>query len=116
MDRPEMLELWNDMWKEGNWVPSWPDSLGGMTAKEASWSPDAVTHSIWQEVAHTIFWRRVTLCKIDDDETPSDEEVEGLQFAVPENPTDEAWSTTLHDLEQTQKAIAEAIQDGSKDV
>ncbi len=61
MDRDQMLELWTDMWKEGNWVPSWPDSLAGLTASEAAWSPDIVTHFIWQEVAHTIFWRRVTL-------------------------------------------------------
>src|SRR5258708_35580527 len=100
MERPEMLELWNDMWKEGNWLPSWPDSLAGLTAKEASWSPDAVTHSIWQEVAHTIFWRNVTLEKMAGGESPTDEKVERLQFAAPDNPTDKDWSTTIQELEQ----------------
>ena len=39
MDRSELLELWNDMWKEGNWVPSWPDSLAGLNAETAAWTP-----------------------------------------------------------------------------
>jgi len=61
MERPNLLELWNDMWKEGNWIPSWPDSLAGLTAEEAAWSPDPNCHSVWQQVVHVTFWRNVTL-------------------------------------------------------
>jgi hypothetical protein len=116
MERSEMLELWTDMWKEGNWVPSWPDSLAGLSTQDAAWKPDANSHSIWQEVVHTIFWRRVTLNIMGGGKSPTDEEVEHGEFAAPDNPTDAAWSSTVHELEKTQTAIADAIQDDSKDV
>ena len=116
MERAEMLDLWNEQWREGNWVPSGPDSLAGVTAENAAWKPDDRTHSIWQEVVHTIFWRKATLTIMDGGSSPSGEDVERLEFAAPEPPTEETWSATLSELEQTQEAIAAAIQDESKDV
>ena len=75
MDRTEMLELWNDMWKEGNWVPSLPDSLAGLTAEDAAWLPNPSCHSIWQEVTHLIFWRKATISRIAGGPGPSEETV-----------------------------------------
>ena len=116
MERTEMLELWNDMWKEGNWVPSWPDSLSGLTAEDAAWKPDAKTHSLWQEVVHTIFWRRYTLTSMAGGAVPSTEEVRRQEFAAPKDANEAAWTATVQDLEQTQMEIAEAIQNPDKDV
>ena len=116
MDRDQLLELWNDMWKEGNWVPSWPDSLAGLTAQAAAWSPGSGGHSVWQEVVHVTFWRRVTLDRMAGGPAPSGEEVERLEFAMPEVVNQETWAAAVEALKRTQDEIAAAIQDENADI
>ena len=116
MDRSEMLTLWNDMGSEGNWVPSWPDSLAGVTAQEALWTPHPGCHGIWQEVAHATFWRQVTLARMEGGTPPDEAEIEAKQFALPAQPDAEAWAAAVAALQQTQGAIAAAIEDETKDV
>ena len=116
MDRTELLELWNEMMGEGNWVPSWPDSLATLTVEQALWTPDPPCHCIWQEVAHVIFWRNVTLKRMAGGDGPSEEEVEAREFALPETPDADAWAKTLAELREVHEALAEAIADESKDI
>jgi hypothetical protein len=116
MEREKLLELWNDMGQEGNWVPSWPDSLAGLSAEEAAWSPDPQCHSLWQEVVHVTFWRRVTLDRMAGGTPPGEAEIERLQFAAPEVTSDDAWAAAVEALKQTQDEIAAAIQDPAKDI
>jgi hypothetical protein len=116
MERETLLELWNDMWKEGNWVPSWPDSLAGLTVEDATWTPDPKCHSIWQEVVHVTFWRRVTLDKMAGGAAPSAEEIERMEFAMPDVVSDATWEAALAALKQTQDEIAAALQDESRDI
>ena len=72
------------MAKEGNWVPSWTDSLNGLTAEEAAWTPSEGGHCIWQEMVHVTFWRQVTIRKFTGGPSATDEEVEKYEFALPE--------------------------------
>ena len=116
MDRKQLLELWNDMWLEGNWVPSWRDTLQELTAEEAAWSPDARCHSVWQEVVHVIFWRRVTLERMSGGGPKDDATVEREEFAMPEVRDAAAWSKALAELDQTQQDLAAAIASEDKDV
>lgn len=116
MDREEMLSLWNNMWEEGNWVPSWPDSLAGLTAQTAAWQTDPPCHSIWAEVVHVTFWRRVTLDQMAGGGSPDAEKVAQEEFAVPTDAGEAAWAATITALQQTQEEIATAIQDPAKDV
>src|SRR5438105_15827685 len=105
MDREQLLELWNDMWSEGNWVPSLPDSLAGLTAEEASWSPEPRCHSVWQEVVHIIFWRTVTLDRMVGGAPPSDETVLRKEFAAPAVTTHAPWANAVAPLTRTQDDI-----------
>ena len=116
MDRQKLLELWNDQMKEGNWVPSWPDSLASLTVEEALFTPDPPCHCIWQEVVHVIFWRGVTLTRMAGGDQPSDEEVEAREFALPETPDADAWKNTLAALQASHDALAAAIADEFKDI
>jgi hypothetical protein len=116
MDRSKLLELWNDMWKEGNWVPSWPDSLAGLSAETAAWSPDPKCHSIWQEVVHVTYWRKVTLNRMAGGAAPTEEEIERLEFAVPQVADEDAWTAAVAALKATQEDLAAAIQDESRDI
>lgn len=116
MDRQQVLELWNDMWNEGNWVPSLPDSLAGITAAEAAWSPEPRCHSIWQEVVHLIFWRTVTLDRMAGGAPRSEETVLREEFAAPETASEEAWAEAIAKLKGTQDALAAAIQDPAVEI
>jgi hypothetical protein len=116
MQREQMLELWNDMANEGNWVPSWTDSLAGLTPESASWTPGRGCHSVWQEVVHVIFWRKATLRMMDGESGPSAGEVAKGEFAQPDPPNAEAWTATVDALKETHERIAAAIQDPNADV
>lgn len=116
MDRDQLLELWNDMWKEGNWVPAWPDSLVNLSVEEALWTPDPKCHSIWQEVVHVTFWRRVTLKQIAEGVRPAEEEIEHCEFALPLTPDQEAWTAAVEALKQTQNELSAVIQDEASDI
>ena len=116
MERNELLELWNDMWKEGNWVPSWPDSLVDLNADRAAWTPDPKATCIWQEVVHVTFWRRVTLDQIAGLPQPPSEEIEKREFAMPGEVSNESWLATVSELQRTHDEIAAAIQDENKDL
>ena len=116
MNREQLLELWNDMWKEGNWVPSWPDSLADLNVDTASWSPGPNAHSIWQEVVHVTYWRRATLNRMAGGGPTTDEENEQLEFALPDKISDESWEAAVTALKQTHDEIASAINDETKDI
>ena len=115
MDRTELLELWNEQMAEGNWVPSWPDSLAGLTVEEALWTPDPPCRCIWQELIHVIFWRGVTLERMAGGEGKR-EDKDRLEFALPESPDSAAWKDTLAELQASHDSIAEAIADESKNI
>ena len=118
MDRDLLLELWNDMWKDGNWVPSWPDTLGDVNAEQAAWKPgdDPMCRSIWEETSHVIYWRRVTLARFAGGQPPTEEEINRLEFAVPVDQGDTEWKSAVDLLRETQVELAAVIQDPSSDV
>ena len=111
-----MMQLWSDMAKEGNWVPSWPDSLAELNAESASWTPGLNCHSIWQEVVHVTFWRRATLSLMAGGSSPSSEEVEQKEFALPASLDAESWAATVADFERAYTELAAAISDSAIDV
>ncbi len=118
MNRDELRRLWDEMSAEGNWIPSWPDSLRGLSAEDAAWKPDDTNtdaHSIWQEIVHVTFWRRVTLGAITNEPRPTDDEVNAREFAAPDpssdGVTESAWAAAVAALEQSQRAIADELCD-----
>ncbi len=112
MNTAQILERWQEMWQEGNWIPSWPDSLKGLTAEQAAWVPGAFPcHSIWQEVVHVIFWREATLRLMTGGNPPTEGEIEAKEFAPPPVVTKKAWAETVAALKKTQDALAEKIEE-----
>lgn len=124
MEREQILQLWNDMWQKGNWIPSWPDSLAGLSAEQAAWIPKtanlsvnpSLAHSIWQEVVHVTFWRRATLAQMAGGVAPTQEEIDQAEFAMPDGLSEQAWRETLEALKNTHDEIAAALLDESQDV
>ena len=116
MERDEMLKLWDDSWVEGNWVPSWQDSLADLTAIEASAVPLVGTHTIWQEVVHVIFWRNATLNHMARMPRFTDEYILENEFRSPAVQDDTAWQITLDDLKTSHFAMRSAILKEDADV
>lgn len=116
MDRDQLLSMWNDMAQNGNWVPSWTDSLAALTPDEALWRPAEGCHSIWQELAHVVFWRQVNLRWMHGGPAATAEEVEQRDFMLPSVTDESAWKATVAEFDRTQSEIAAAIQDPENDV
>ena len=118
VNRDLLLELWNDMWKEGNWVPSWPDTVNDVRAEQAAWKPveDLQCRSIWEETSHVTYWRRVTLDRMTGGEPPTEEDINRLEFAVPADKNEQEWRKAVDLLRETQHEIAAAIQDQATDL
>ena len=116
MDRGALLQLWNDMAKEGNWVPSWPDSLANLSPQAAAWTPGPNCHSIWQEVSHVIFWRQATLKLMAGGASPTADEVEQHEFALPDTVDADSWAATIESLRRTHEDIVAAIVGNEADI
>lgn len=115
-DREQMLQMWLDMSGDGNWVPSWTDSLADLSVEDATWTPVPNAHCIWQEVVHVTFWRNVTLAKLQGRSSPSGDEVERMEFALPDDRSEESWKAALQAFSEAHSAIADAIRDEEADV
>ncbi len=101
---------------EGNWVPSWTDTLANVSPEEALWTPEPPCRCAWEELAHVIYWRQVTLRRMAGGEPPTEEEIEAREFALPTQADEESWKATLAVFQQTHEAIAAVITDESQDI
>ncbi|MBC8140489.1 MAG: DinB family protein [Armatimonadetes bacterium] len=115
MERRELLEIWDEMQTEGNWIPAWTDSLSGLTVAHAAQIPGPNGHSVWQETVHVTFWRRATLARMRGETPPTGEEARAREFAAPapDSPdaTEENWQKTVADFWDTHHAIRAALAD-----
>lgn len=114
MDREVLLALWDESWTEGTWFGSWSRALAGLTPAQAAWRPQPNAHSIWQLVAHVTFWREISLATLAGEPRPSAEDIARRNFPEPAATTDAAWSATRSALEASQRAIHDAIANGSE--
>jgi hypothetical protein len=114
MDRESLLALWDESWTEGTWFGSWSKSLAGLTPAQAAWHPQPGAHSIWQLVAHVIFWREITLDTLAGKPRPTADEIARRNFPEPAHVTDEAWDAARAALEASHRGIREAIAHGSE--
>ncbi len=116
MECKDMLKLWNESWTEGNWIPSWQDSLSGLSAEAAAANTQPFVHSIWQEVVHVIFWRNATLNHIARKPNFTEEFIRTEEFKEPETIDETAWSVVLTNLKNSHDSIVHAILDENCDV
>src|SRR6476660_7018341 len=116
MTRDDFLQLWRSTWDGDGWFASWKKGLERTTAAHALWKPGLQRHSIWQNVNHVIFWRRVTMCDIEGRPKPDKDETERMNFAEPQDKTEAGWKKTLADLEKSHHDIEGVIADSSKPI
>lgn len=116
MNRPTIAQLFNDAWTEGLWAASWSKSLDGLTPQQAAWKPAPGRHSIWQIVAHMLFWREDALGRLAGRPQPTEAEVAKLNFPDPSEPTAAAWEELRRRFAASQQAISAKLADPAADV
>lgn len=114
MERDALLALWDESWTEGIWFASWTQALDGLTPAQAAWRPKPDLHSIWQLVAHVIFWREYTLDQIVGGPKLADDEVARRNFLEPAAVSDPAWRETRERLAASHRGIRAAIADSAR--
>ena len=110
MDRQYLAKTWDEGWNTGLWAASWEQSVGGLTAQQASWKPAPQRHSIWQIVEHIIYWRQVQLRRLETGQEPTSDELAQRNYPDPVTPSEAAWAECRKKLEDSQSQIAGAIR------
>src|SRR6185503_1766140 len=100
-DREFLLKLWDESWTDGIWIAPWSKAVETLTPAQAAWRPAPERHCIWQLVNHVCMWREYTLAKLEGRATPTREDVERGNFAMPASATDEEWRKSLARLRAT---------------
>ncbi|MCC6428782.1 MAG: DinB family protein [Phycisphaerales bacterium] len=109
-DRQLIAKWWDEAWNEGLWAASWSQSLDGLTAEQAAWSPAPGRHSIWKLALHMIFWRHSWIRRAATGIKPTDAEIARDNFPEITNPSEASWAATRRVFEDTQKQIAEILK------
>jgi hypothetical protein len=112
MDRSSFVKLYEDLWSNGLWAAPWSKAVADLSPQQAAWKPAAERKSAWQIVSHVTFWRNYFLQKLKNpDMKMPEEEILRQQWAVPDQPTDAAWSDARKNLEASHTAIAAAMKE-----
>lgn len=113
MNHETLLKLWNESWDQGIWIAPWRKAVEDLSATQAAWRPAPNRHCVWQIVEHVCFWREYTLAKAYGRATPSKDEVERANFAMPETSTEAEWRRSIERLQQSHEALRAAIKDSN---
>lgn len=116
MDRLGLSKLWNEAWDTGLWSASWSKSVEGLTAAQAAWKPVPQRHSIWQIVAHVVFWREEALRRLAGQPKAAEDVVARMNFPPPATATESAWKEALQQLATSQEAVARTLADERADI
>lgn len=111
MNRTDLQRWWDTAWRDGLWAVGWEKALDGLSPQDAAWRPAAGRHSIWQIVAHMIFWREDGLRRMAGGGPPDAETLRKLNFPEPAEISAAAWEQTRARLSATQQRMHEALGD-----
>lgn len=107
----DVLHRWREAWSTGLWAAPWSRVIADVTAAQAAWKPSPQRHSIWQIVAHVVFWREEAARRIRGQGKTPDDQVAPLNFPQPDAPTDAAWSALRDRFETTHRLIEAAASE-----
>ncbi len=116
MEPTLLIDWWKNAWAQGLWPASWRAAVQGHTPAQAAWRPGPGRHSIWQIVAHMLFWREHELAQVAGKPRASDAEIAAGNFPEPTDVSEGAWRRTVERLKQTQDRIAALYKDPAANV
>ncbi|HSY11288.1 MAG TPA: DinB family protein [Verrucomicrobiae bacterium] len=103
-----ILKHYDDVLSGDPWhgEPVWT-VLSNISFTTAAARPVGSAHSIWEIVAHMIFWEGVVIKRLAGERAGL---VEELNFAVPTNLTQENWEKTLEQFRASNQLFRQALK------
>jgi uncharacterized damage-inducible protein DinB len=101
-----IAKLFSDLQHGDCWIgTNFKETLHGVTAATAAKSIDDHTNSIWQLVAHLIYWRTSVINRINGNLNPPP----FPDFKLPEELNEANWKQTLQDFEAVYHQLRSTI-------
>ncbi len=101
-----IVKLFEDLQHGDCWVGNnFKTTLHGVDALAAADSISGSSNSIWQLIAHIIYWRTTVVNRL----TGSDNPPPFKDFLLPDELSEANWKQTLHDFEAAYHALRNAI-------
>lgn len=85
-------------------------SLRGVPAEVAAWKPAPERHTIWELALHIAFWKYIVLRKIVGGAPGGFPRSPADWPAVPDPPSDEAWTEDRRLLREVHRELADAME------
>jgi DinB superfamily len=84
-------------------------SIRGLTAQKAAWRPRRGRHNIWELVVHAAYWKYVVYRRLAGEARGSFPLKGSNWFERPTERTERAWRADVLLLEQTHRALRDAV-------
>jgi hypothetical protein len=101
-----ILKLFTDLQHGDCWVgTNFKETLHGVNAEKASTKLNENINSIWEIVAHLIYWRTKVKNRLEGNNNPPP----FIDFRLPEQQNETTWKQSLHDFEGVYHSLRAAI-------
>ncbi len=105
-----LLQLLDEAYERKTWHgPNLRGSLRGLSAEEAAWQPSANRHNIWEIAVHCAYWKYAVRRRISGEKRGSFPLKGSNWFERPVKKTEDAWRADIALLEETHRALRDAI-------
>ena len=84
-------------------------SIRGLQMEQAVWRPGAGRHNIWELVVHAAYWKYIALRRLTGSARGSFPITGSNWFVRPQDATQAAWRSDVALLEDTHRALREAV-------
>jgi uncharacterized damage-inducible protein DinB len=88
--------------------PSLKGSLRGVTASQAAWRPAGASHSIWDLVLHSAYWKYAVRRQLTGEKRGAFPRKGSNWFSPPAAATEKEWRTLLALLDDEHRQLADA--------
>lgn len=106
-----LLHLLDEGYKKKAWHgPNLRGSIRGLTVKEAAKRPGPRRHNIWEIVVHCAYWKYAVRRRILGEKRGSFPLKGSNWFERPAKKTEDAWRADIALLEETHRALRDAIE------
>ncbi len=105
-----LLALIDEAYEQKTWHgPNLKGSLRGISAKEAAWRPSPGRHNIWEVAVHAAYWKYTVKRRLLGEKRGMFPLKGSNWFRLPQTKSDAAWKEHLLLLDETHRAMREAI-------
>lgn len=105
-----LLALIDEAYEQKTWHgPNLKGSLRGISAEEAAWRPSSGRHNIWEVAVHAAYWKYTVKRRLLGEKRGMFPLKGSNWFRLPQTKSDAAWKEHFRLLDETHRAMREAI-------